>query len=178
MKKLIVNLFCIALTGLVFYVSAYLAFSNRLYMGAAVLFLTLLIWRLKSFMDHVFGEENRSKGNSSGCFVKYGKDISKMAILIPKNADHINYDIGLKINDADYEGSLNIYIKDGYVCDVLADGDKEPCRVRFRNTHVDTITSDALNISVLLKDGTRFFIKFEKKLRSRVCFSYLSQGVI
>ena len=178
MKKLIVNLFCIALTGLVFYVSAYLAFSNRLYMGVAVLFLTLLIWRLKSFMDHIFGEANRSKGDSSDCFVKYGKDVSKMAILIPKNADHINYDIGLKINDADYVGSLNIYIKDGYVCDILTDGDGEPCRIRFKNTHVDTITSDGLDISVLLKGDTRFFIKFEKKLRSRACFSYLSQGVV
>ena len=56
MKKLLVNIFCAVLTGLVFYVAAYLAFSNRLYMGVAVLFLTLLIWRLKAFMDQVFGE--------------------------------------------------------------------------------------------------------------------------
>lgn len=177
MKKLLVNIFCAALTGLVFYVSAYLAFSNRLYMGVAVLFLTLLIWRLKAFMDQVFGEASRSDDEGAR-FVKYGKDISKMAILIPKNADHINYDVGLKIDNESYLGSLNIYIKDGYVCDILADGDDGACRVRFRNTHVDTITSDGLNISVLLKDGTRFFIKFEKKLRCKACFSYLQQGVM
>ena len=177
MKKLLVNIFCAALTGLVFYVAAYLAFSNRLYMGVAVLFLTLLIWRLKAFMDQVFGEASRPDDEGAR-FVKYGKDISKMAILIPKNADHINYDVGLKIDNKSYTGSLNIYIKDGYVCDILADSEEGSCRVRFRNTHVDTITSDGLNISVLLKDGTRFFIKFEKKLRSRACFSYLEQGVV
>ena len=134
-------------------------------------------WRLKAFMDQVFGEASRSDDEDAR-FVKYGKDISKMAIFIPKNADHINYDVGLKIDNESYIGSLNIYIKDGYVCDILADGEEGPCRVRFRNTHVDTITSDGLNISVLLKDGTRFFIKFEKKLRSRSCFSYLEQGVV
>ena len=177
MKKLLVNIFCIALTGLVFYVAAYLAFSNRLYMGIAVLFLTLLIWRLKAFMDQIFGEASCTDDEDAR-FVKYGKDVSKMAVLIPKDADHINYDIDLKIDNVDYAGFLNIYIKDGYVCDILTDGDKEPCRIRFRNTHVDTITGDGLNISVLLKDGTRFLIKFEKKLRCKACFSYLQQGVM
>lgn len=177
MKKLIVNIFCIFLTGVIFYISAYLAFSNRLYMGVAFLFLTLLVWRLKSFMDHVFGETNQQEEDGDR-FVKYGKDVSKTAILIPKNADHINYDVELKIDDVDYAGFLNIYIKDGYVCDILADGEEESCRIRFKNTHVDTITNDGLNISVLLKDGTRFFIKFEKKLRCKACFSYLEQGVL